>query len=177
MARSPHIPAVLCLGALLALSGCDSPTAPDEATLEPAGPAFLIGDAPLSILVDISMPAIEVTTEVTRGLTLPKPNDVFLLRTSLSFTPGSVGHVDPKDDPVAQQKDDGLRGSGTVSIVVCINIPDDVWIKLVAADAQDGAGNPSVTATVELILVDEAGKEHVLDTKTGTGDVDANGDG
>jgi len=178
MARSPRIVPLLFVFASVLAVGCDSATAPDEVTLEPPAPAFLIGGSPLIIdIIDPATHEIGVTVEVTRGLTIPKPNSVFKLRTSLSFTPGSVGSVDPKDNPVTRAKDEGIRGSGTVSLEVCVQIPDEVWAKLVAADQQDGTGNPTATATVQLILTDGAGKEHILDTKTDTSSIDTNGDG
>ena len=178
MTPSSHILAVLCICAGALAAGCDSPITPSEDQFEPPAPAFLLGGSPLIILInDPTELSIEVRVEVTRGLTLPKPNDVFLLRMSLSFSPGSVGQVDPKDFAVSQAKDEGLRGSGTVSIGACIEIPADVWTKLQAADAADGAGNPTATVTVQLVLVDGTGTEHVLDTKTDTGSIDPNGDG
>ncbi len=169
------LPLFALLAGLVA-AGCDGPTAPTEDAFEPPAPAFLLGGSPLIILInDPALPIIDVTAEVTRGLTIPKPNDVFKLRTSLSFAPCEACGVTSQVFGVSQQKDEGLRGSGTVAIIMCINIPIDVWTKLQAADTQ--SGNPTATATVELVLVDGNGKEHILDTKTKTDPIDPLGDG
>lgn len=170
---------VLLIPALaLGLAACDS--APALGPLD--GPQLLIGQSPL-IRFDPADPAgavIEVTTEVTRGLTEPAAADRFLLRVSASFRTsgdGDIAGIAPKDVGVSQPKDEGLRGKGTVSIVICINVPAPVLAALEAADAADGAGNPSAAVTVQLVLVDGRGQEHVLDTRAATGVVDANGDG
>lgn len=179
-------PTILLTVLVLGLAACshDLPLAPADASDASADPPrFLIGNSPLMTLHagDPDDVMIEVTTEVTRGLTEPKPSDLFLLRLSVSFEAsggGDLGSVGPKDVSFSLVKDEGLRGVGTVSIGACIQIPAEVFSDLQAADQGDGSANPTGSATVELVLVDGDGKEHILDTKSVSGvALDANKDG
>lgn len=179
-------PTILFTVLVLGLTGCsrDLPLAPADAGPASADPPqFMIVNPPLVMLHadDPDDVMIEVTTEVTRGLTQPKPTDVFLLRITLSFKASGgddLGSIGPQEQSVSLFKDEGLRGAGTVSIVICINIPAAEFAALKAADEGDGASNPTGSATVELVLVDADGKEHVLDTESVSGvALDANKDG
>ena len=160
------------LAALLA-AGCDSPTGPRAPTEAPEVSA-LIGDSPL-IRLDDATRDLEVTVEVNKGLTEVRLEDKFLLRIAVSFSKdgSQVGGVAPKDIGLTGQKDTGIRQGNTVAILICINIPDDEWSKLLAADA-DGRG-VDAHVIVELIMVDGRGAEHALDRVQATSTIDPQG--
>jgi hypothetical protein len=152
---------------LLAVAACtDTPlglTADD--TLSAPAPEFLIGNSPLFIRIvppgQGQLPGVEVTVEVTRGLTEVKIEDKFKVRMTVEFSNGTVlGTVGPQDQSLVGVKDDGLRQGALVEIAGCIDIPAPLWDDLVAA------GTVEVKATVELVMTDGAGKEHILDTKS-----------
>ena len=187
--------------ALLAAGCSDAPLGPATSagsSDEPAviadgpsatGPLFLLGGSPL-IILDPTTKELNVTVEVTRGLTQAGTDDRFFLRSSAEFSKpgGTVAVVDPKDDGITAGKDGDVRGGGKVAIGACIEIPTEdgtcdgnvctksTWEKLVEADDSaklDGSGrNPDVTVTVQLILIDGAGNEHVLDEASRTAAID-----
>ena len=145
---------LLAIALALPFIGCsaEGPTSPANLPVEKA---LLIGQSPL-IVLDATKPAVEVTAEVTRGLTNVKIEDKFKVRTTVAFT--GLGIVGPLETSLVGVKDDGVRHGGEVSIIICIEIPDPLW------DAIQSAGAFEAKATVELIMTDGAGKEHVLDT-------------
>ena len=157
------IPVLLCMGLLV--GGCG-----DGSTDDGVAPAAesLIGQSPLILLLDPSIPGVEVMAGVTRGLTQVRVEDKFKVRMAVEFK--GLGTVGPLDADLAGVKDDGVRGGGEVAITVCIQIPAPLW------DALVSAGTVEAKATVELVMRDGAGKEHVLDSKEATTTVDA-GDG
>lgn len=146
------------------------------------GPLFLIGDSPLiSLLLDPStgQHTLRVEVEVTRGLVEVKLEDKFKIRTTVVLTadgnPFPDGTVGPQKDALVAVKDDGVRGGGTVALQPCVDIPSELWTKLVSADVE--SATVEATATVELVMLDGAGKEHVLDEVTQTAGIDPKGDG
>ncbi len=66
------------------------------------------------------------------------------------------------DGAGVEHEDDGVRQGGTVAIGACIDIPAPLWAALVAAVG--AGGTVEAKATVELVMTDGAGVEHVLDT-------------
>ena len=164
MARTLRcIPVLLCMGLLV--GGCG-----DASTDDGVAPAaeFLIGGSPLIIFLNPIEPGVELTVGVTRGLTRVRTEDKFKVRTTVEFK--GFGTVGPQDLSLAGVKDDGVRGGGEVALDVCVQIPAPLW------DALVSAGTVEAKATVELVMRDGAGKEHVLDSKEATTTVDA-GDG
>ena len=153
------VPALL----LFTVAACtDAPLGITDDSLSAPPPAFLIGGSPL-ITLDKTKPAVEVTVEVTRGLTQVRIEDKFKVRTTVEFSNGTVlGTVGPQDLSLVGVKDDGVRGGGTVSIAGCIHIPAPLWALLQAQ------GMVEAKATVELVMTDGAGNEHVLDTEGST---------
>jgi hypothetical protein len=164
---------------LLTLAGCtDAPlgiTADDSLTA-PA-PEFLIGDSPLIILLDPATKTLNVGVEMTKGIVnTADHNDRFWLRTTTSFK------VDD-EDPVALQpcvdkpepaKQEQIKGGSTVPVNVAVVIDDDTWTKLMAA--ADLGATITANVTVELLLIDGAGAEHVLDRVEQTSAVDPKND-
>lgn len=172
MSRSPRttIPAL----ALLLLAGCtDAALLGPTSDAELAAPAaeFLIGGSPL-IILDPTTRTLNVQVEVTKGIVKAADNDKFFLRTTPSFQVDDAAPVglQPCIDKPQPATEDKIKGGSTVPVLVSVPIDDDTWIKLVAA-ADQGA---TITAyvTVELLLIDGAGREHVLDTAAQTSHVD-----
>ena len=152
------VPALL----LFTVAACtDAPLGITDDTLSAPPPEFLIGNSPL-ITLDKTKPAVEVTVEVTRGLTQVRIEDKFKIRTTVEFTGFDNSTLVPLDISLVGVKDDGVRQGGTVAVTGCIDIPAPLWDALVAA------GLVEAKATVELVMTDGAGKEHVLDTEGST---------
>jgi hypothetical protein len=138
-------------------------------TLSAPAPEFLLGGSPLILLLDPATKTLNVGVEVTKGIVnTADHNDRFWLRTTTSFK------VDD-EDPVALQpcvdkpepaKQEQIKGGSTVPVVVAVVIDDDTWTKLVAA--ADLGATITANVTVELLMIDGAGAEHILDTKEST---------
>jgi hypothetical protein len=150
---------------LLTLSCTDAPLGTD-AGLDAPAPEFLIGSSPLIVLdkSDPVDPRLEVEVEVTKGIVQAADNDKFLLRATTIFKADGteVGFIIDIDKPTPT-KQDQIRGGSSVAVIMDMDIPfPDVWDKLVNA-ANQGA---TITAdvTVELLLIDGAAAEHILDS-------------
>jgi hypothetical protein len=169
MTRPSRIPALLCL---LALTGCNSATAPD--TVEPPEPAFLIGGSPLIQFVKLTdgTRVVEYETTMNRGILEAKTEDRFWIRTTTRFTKdgsevADLGGCIEKPTPLKQAE---LNRGGSVGIIMDISIPDDPeWLAIIAAAA---GGLIDVHLKIELLLEDGAGKIHVLDTVNASAPVD-----
>ena len=157
------------VAAVLAVGCTDAPlgTSVDDSLNAPA-PEFLIGQSPLIVLIQDpnEPPAVEVTAQVNKGIVNVKDEDKFKTRTTVTFTVNGTaeGTVGPQDFALIGVKDDGVRGGGEVAIIMCMDIPIDLWTKLLAADAQ--GATIEARATVELVMKDGAGKEHILDEES-----------
>ena len=132
---SRYVP-LFSLFATLAITACDQTTEPTEDAPEATPPLFLLGGSPLIILLDPTEGAVEVEVAVTRGLVEVKLEDKFKVRMTVAFTVDGTpeGTVGPQDFSLVGVKDDGVRGGGTVALQPCVDIPSDLWSKLVSAD-------------------------------------------
>jgi hypothetical protein len=105
----------------------------------------------------------------------------FAIRSIVEFTvPGGwVSIVDPKVDGLPGVAKKRIRSGKFVAISTRVDIPSDEWTKLVAANAQAKLDGKTmyVNVTLELILTDAAGKEHVLDRASAVSIVDPKVDG
>lgn len=173
MSRSLRTVPLTLVAAVLAVGCTDAPLGTSGDSLTAPPPEFLIGDSPLILLLDPATKTLNVGVEVTKGIVQAADNDKFFLRTTTSFkvddneVPAGIIICIEKPEPATQDK---IKGGSTVPVNVAVVIDDDTWIKLLAA-ADQGA---TITANVavELLLIDGAGKEHVLDTASQTAVVD-----
>ena len=153
------------------------PAAPPEEVFEPPAPAFLIGSSPLIIrlvkIVDgnLVQRAIECETDVNRGIVEAKAEDWSLIRTSIQFTKdgGQVADLGACIQKPTPAKETELTRGGSVGIAICIISPAPAWDAIVLA--ADG-GLIDVHVKIELLLVDGAGKIHVMDTVNAMESVD-----
>lgn len=157
--RTHRARGALALAAALLVAGActDAPLPPD-----PPPPRFLIGDSPLQIELKqeqktvgdltLTIHYIEIKSDVSGGIAQVKNEDRFTIRATVDFTKldgSQVGIVDPK-----------------------VDIPAAEWTKLVAANPQPAGNAIDANVTLELILTDGAGKEHLLDSASGTATID-----
>ncbi|UCF41565.1 MAG: hypothetical protein JSW43_04335 [Gemmatimonadota bacterium] len=165
---------VLLLSVSALLAACsERPVAP-----EVDAPLFLLGGSPLQpITLDEPGQSLLVPLTVTKGIVQAADNDRFWLRATAGFL------VDDGEDPVAiiiciekpvPTKQDQIRGGGEVAVIMDIDIPDDDWAKLVAAATQGATITAKVQ--VELLLIDAAGQEHVLDAVEKSGIINPGAD-
>ena len=117
---------------------------------------------------------IEIGSDVSHGIAQVKNEDRFSIRASVRFTKPDGSRVKDVDltenHAVADLLDKQIRGGGSVAIIMDIDIPiPGKWQPLV--DANNGNGL-NAHVTLGLILTDGAGKEHLLDTASGSAVVD-----
>jgi hypothetical protein len=164
---------------LLTLSCTDAPLGTD-AGLDAPAPEFLIGDSPV-IVLDRTVPGVEVTVEVTRGLTEVRIEDKFKVRGNVGLWWEALNepiHLTPVEIDLVGVKDDGVRQGDKVAIIMDIDIPAPEWDALVNADeSATGGSNPQLHVLAELIMTDGKGTEHLLDEVDVTVFVDPKGDG
>jgi hypothetical protein len=161
------------LAAALVLVGCDAPLAPDAGgtvpEVEPPAPAFLIGGSPLIRFVKIGdgntvRRTVEYETTVNRGILEAKTDDQFWIRSTVSFSKdggqvADLGGCIEKPTPLKQTE---LNRGGSVGIIMDMDIPAPAWAAIIGATPV--GQTIDVHVKIELLLVDGAGKTHVLDT-------------
>jgi hypothetical protein len=162
----------LALGAAALAMACTDPgLGPASESAAPA-PEFLIGGSPLIITLIPTTRTLNVGVEVTKGIVQAADNDKFFLRATTTFTSpnGLIADIGACIEKPTATKQDQIRGGSTVGFIMDIDIPDDPWSKLVNA-ANQGV---TITAhvTVELIMIDGSGGEHVLDRAEAASAVD-----
>jgi hypothetical protein len=140
-------------------SSVDQPLAPrGDVSTTP----LLIGNSPLSVIMDINLPApflgdwfLQVDTVMNKGLLEVALEDKFLLRTTVSFTKdgGQVADIGACIEKPIPAKQGEFSTGKSVEVIVVVPISESVKDALLAADdSATGGSDPVAHVLLELIL-------------------------